>query len=273
MMKKPLKIGACLLISEILDFRNWLFDSQRVLEIQDFALPNGLSYDFDDKLSLAKSLLKGFEGRLGIHGPFHGLDIDNKDSEIIAIISARLIKALEAADHLAATQMVIHSPFDAWYNRNIFAQKNYKNSKIEYIKAVLDPVIKVAERYGILMVLENIQDVRPEHRKELALSFGSKCIAVSLDTGHAHIAHCTSGAPPVDFYVKDAGDLLRHVHLQDVDGYADRHWSLGLGQINWQSVFDALSSVGSKPHLVLELKDKSDIHKSHEYLKSIGFAE
>lgn len=60
MMKKPLKIGACLLISEILDFRNWLFDSQRDLEIQDFALPNGLSYDFDDKLSLAKSLLKGF---------------------------------------------------------------------------------------------------------------------------------------------------------------------------------------------------------------------
>ena len=36
---------------------------------------------------------------------------------------------------------------------------------------------------------------------------------------------------------------FRNVHLQDADGYADRHWSLGEGTVRWHAVFAALAWV------------------------------
>ena len=104
-------------------------------------------------------------------------------------------------------------------------------------------------------------------------SFDTDAIALSIDTGHAHLARRMSGAPPVDYFVRDAGDQLRHVHLQDLDGHADRHWAPGEGEIHWQEVFRALVDCPSDPHLVLELRRKSDIPQGFAYLKSLGLVE
>ena len=86
-----------------------------------------------------------------------------------------------------------------------------------------------------------------------------------------------SGAPPVDYFTRDfsrhAGDQLRHMHLQDLDGHADQHWAPGEGEIHWQEVFRALSAWTSDPHLVLELRRKSDIPQGFSYLQSLGLVE
>ena len=75
----PLKIGACLKTSEIADHRDWLFDAARDIELQDFMSHVALTTGFDDRIAAAKTALDGHTGRLGIHGPFEGLDIDNKE--------------------------------------------------------------------------------------------------------------------------------------------------------------------------------------------------
>ncbi len=62
-------------------------------------------------------------------------------------------------------------------------------------------------------------------------SFGSTAIRISIDTGHAEYARGANGAPPVDYFVKSAGELLNYIHLQDADGYADRHWVTGEGTL------------------------------------------
>ena len=49
-----------------------------------------------------------------------------------------------------------------------------------------------------------------------------------------------------------------HIHLQDADGYADRHWSLGEGTLPWRSVFAALAKLESNPRLIIEIRDKSE---------------
>ena len=95
----------------------------------------------------------------------------------------------------------------------------------------------------------------------------------SIDTGHAHLARRMSNAPPVDYFVRDAGDQLRHVHLQDLDGHADRHWAPGEGEIHWSEVFRALSECQSEPHLVLELRRKSEIPAGFAYLKGLGLVK
>lgn len=266
----PLKIGAALKTAEIAQHRDWLFDAGRDIELQDFMSLEALTTGADDRIAAAKAALDGFTGRLGIHGPFEGLDIDNKDPELRPLITRRFITAVEVAARLGARQVVIHSPFNRWTENNLHCWPGYAASRFARIEATLTPVIAAAEREGVTLVVENIQDVRPETRREMVEAFGSDALALSIDTGHAHLARRMSGAPPVDFFVADAGDRLAHVHLQDVDGHADRHWAPGEGEIEWAAVFRALGRCGSAPHLVLELRDKADIPAGFGWLEFHG---
>lgn len=268
----PLKIGACLNVAEIADHREWLFDADRDLEVQDFQRHAVLSSEFEDTIAAALVALDGHTGRRGIHGPFVGLDLDNKDPEVRPIITARFLKALEAADRIGARQMVLHSPYDLWHQNNVLCTPGYPEALLERVHIVLDPVVTAAEAKGITLVIENIKDVRPETRRGMVDSFGSSAIALSIDTGHVQLARRMSGAPPVDYFVRDAGAQLAHVHLQDVDGHADRHWAPGEGEIEWTAVFRALAACEGAPHLVLELRDKRDIPKGFHFLQSLGLA-
>lgn len=267
-----LKIGACLKIAEIGTYRDWLFDTGRDIELQDFMSHAALTTDLDDMIIAARSALAGYAGRIGIHGPYEGLDIDNKDAELRPLITARFLTALQAADRIGARQMVLHSPYTLWYQNNIFSSPDYATSKLGRIHDILGPVVRAAESMGITLVIENIHDVRPETRRAMVDSFGSKAIALSIDTGHAQLARAMSGAPPVEDFVRDAGQQLAHVHLQDVDGHADRHWAPGQGQIEWTAVFRALADCDNAPHLVLELRDKAEIPKGFAWLQALGLA-
>ncbi|MEL6677368.1 MAG: sugar phosphate isomerase/epimerase family protein [Pseudomonadota bacterium] len=266
----PLKVGACLKIDEIADHRDWLFDAERDIELQDFMTWAALTTDRADLIAAAKAALDGHRGRLGLHGPFEGLDIDNKDPELRPIITARFLQTLEAAEALGARQVVLHSPYTLWYQNNVHSWTGYPEAKLGRIHDVLDPVVRRAEEFGIRLVIENIQDVDPATRRWMVDSFDSAAIALSIDTGHAHLARRMSGAPPVDYFVRDAGDQLAHVHIQDVDGHADRHWPPGEGEIEWEAVFRALADCASAPHLVLELRQKADIPKGFAYLQARG---
>lgn len=268
----PLKIGACLMAHEIAGHRDWLFDTDRDIEIQDFMSHAALSHDFDATVSAVRHALQGHAGRVGIHGPFEGIDIDNKDPELQPLIAARFIRGLEAADAIGARQMVLHSPYTLWYQNNIHNGADYAADKLARIHEVLGGVVRRAEVLGITLVIENIHDVDPATRRQMVDSFGSGAIAVSIDTGHAHLARRMSGAPPVDYFVRDAGDQLAHVHLQDLDGHADRHWPPGEGEIEWHAVFAALSDCTSAPHLVLELQQEAKIPVAFAYLKGQGLA-
>ena len=268
----PLKIGTCLKSTDIAAHRDWLFDAARDIEVQDFMSHEALTTEYEDRIAAAKAALDGHTGRIGIHGPFEGLDIDNKDAELRPIITARFLKALEAADRIGARQMVMHSPYTAWYQNNVFSFPGYVETKLARIHDILGPVVKAAEDKGITLVIENIQDVRPETRRAMVDSFASSAIALSIDTGHAQLARRMSGAPPVADFVADAGAQLAHVHLQDVDGHADRHWAPGEGEIEWTAVFRALAACDAAPHLVLELRNKSHIPAGFAYLQGLGLA-
>lgn len=270
--RDPLKIGACLKSSEIAGHRDWLFGPERDVELQDFMTFASLTTEYEDRIAAAKAALDGFTGRPGIHGPFEGLDVDNKDPELRPLITARFRKALDAADRIGARQMVLHSPYTLWYQNNLLATPQYAEDKLARIHDTLDPVVRAAEDMGITLVIENIHDVSPSTRRMMVDSFCSDAIAVSIDTGHAHLARRLSGAPPVDYFVRDAGNLLAHVHLQDLDGHADRHWPPGEGEIEWAAVFRALAECPSAPHLVLELRDQNAIPRGFSYLEGLGIA-
>lgn len=267
---QPLKIGACLRAEEIAAHRNWLFEADRDIEIQGFTSLAALTTERDDRVAATRAALDGHRGRLGMHGPFEGLDMDNKDPEVQPIITRRFMAALEAAEAIGAQQMVLHSPYTRWYRNNLHNKPGYAANVLERVHRIMAPVVARAEETGVTLVIENIFDASPEVRREMVESFDSDALALSIDTGHAHLARHMSGAPPVDYFVRDAGALLRHVHVQDLDGHADRHWAPGEGTIEWDAVFRALADCVGDPHLVLELRNKADIPKGFAYLEQLG---
>ena len=122
----PLKIGAALHASDIADHRDWLFDDARDIEIQDFMSHAALTVELDDRIAAARQALDGHTGRRGIHGPYEGLAIDNKDAELRPLITRRFLTALEAADRIGARQMVLHSPYNAWSRNNLHNWPDYR---------------------------------------------------------------------------------------------------------------------------------------------------
>lgn len=274
----PLPIGAALTSADLPDFKDWLIEGQRDLEIQDFFGAELLLGDWQARAASIKASLDGFEGRLGIHGPFPGIGLANNDPEIGALCTKRLMTGVEVCVAIGADQMVVHSPFTTWDAYNFGNNPGDGNTpsarqkKFDDVHAVMGPVVDRAANEGVTIVIENIEDITPADRRELAASFNSEAVKVSIDTGHAHYAHCATGAPPVDYFVRDAGAALAHVHLQDADGHADRHWAPGQGTIRWHAVFAALADLPERPRLVLELKHKRDVPTGFAWLKDQGLA-
>jgi len=266
-------LGAALHIEHLKTHRNWLIEKQRDLEIQDFIWADLLNGDWKPLADEIKAMLDGYTGRRGIHGPFWGLNIDNEDPEIRAVVTKRLMQGLDVCAHLGATHMVVHSPFTTWDYHNLEGNPGAHDALFDRVHACLDPVVARAENEDVVLVIENIEDIDPYARVILADSFESNAVRVSIDTGHANYAHGKHNAPPVDYFVHAAGNMLHHIHLQDTDGYADRHWAIGEGNISWPAVFAAIRQSTDNPRLILELKDYTKISASAAYLESLGLAE
>lgn len=272
-MAKPLPVlGAALTLDMLALHRDWVLAHQRDLELQSFATPRALSGDMGPLLDRARGLLDGHTGRLGLHGPFLGFQIDTADPEVAEVVRRRMLACLDACAALKADQMVIHSPVTTWDHGNQQHAPAEALIQTERVRWVMDPVIKRAGDLGVTLVIENVEDVDPAARVRLADALKSPAVAVSLDTGHADCARVTAGAPPVDVFVAAAGKRLRHVHLQDTDGFADRHWHPGEGRLNWTPIFAALNRLPVMPRLILEVDDSRGIPKGAAHLAGLGLA-
>jgi sugar phosphate isomerase/epimerase len=270
-MKHIQHLGAGLMISEIAPYYNWLVEGARDLEIQDFFQHECLDGNWKAKVSEAQAILKNYPGRVGIHGPFWGLDIANPDPLLRQAVKKRLLTGLDITERLEATHMVIHSPIEPWLHRHIQYQQFEKDKVIALMQDTLEDVLTVAQRIGCTLVMENIMDIDPKLQLELIKAMNSESIKMSVDIGHAYCMHKQHGAPPPDQFISQAGDALAHVHLQDTDGYLDRHWIPGQGQINFVAVLEALNMINSDPRLIIEIKDKRRCIKAQETLD--GYVE
>ena len=272
-MTKPLPVlGAALTLDMLAFQRDWVLAHQRDVEIQSFASPQWLSGDMTPRLDRARTLLDGHTGRRTLHGPFLGFQIDAADPEVAEVVRRRMLACLDACVALQADQMVIHSPVTTWDHTNHLWEPAQAMIQTERVRYVMAPVIQRAEDTGITLVLENVEDVDPMARVRLAEALKSPAVAVSLDTGHADYARRLAGAPPVDVFVQAAGKRLQHVHLQDTDGYADRHWHPGEGLLAWRPIFAALARLPVMPRLILEVNDERGLPRGAAHLAALGLA-
>ncbi|OWU85512.1 hypothetical protein ATO6_00755 [Oceanicola sp. 22II-s10i] len=266
-------IGAQLSVLDLDRHRDWLFEKDRDLELPEFCMADILANP-GPFIDMALKKLDGWNGRLGIHGPFSGFELDVRDRDVRTVVQARLDAALGVCERLGARQMVVHSPYDGWDAQNLDVKGAKERTKS--VTAILDtlaPALKRAAAAGVEMVLENIRDTDPALRRAVVEAADSPALRLSVDTGHAEWAHVTAGGPPVDRFIADAGTLLGHVHLQDADGWADRHWALGEGTINFHPIFRALGATGAAPHLIVEINDFGKVPASVAHLERLGLGQ
>jgi len=271
-MTLPL-LGVAILRHDVEPLRDWVFAEGRAVEIQDFITADVLAEDPQDLALSYRRALDGHAGPRLLHGPFFGLDLSAPDEEIRAVVQKRLLQGLGMAEKLGCGVMVVHSPFNYWHVLN---RRNYAGLyewQLECMEACLAPVLERAADQGCVLALENIDETDPEDRVRLVARLDHPALRVSLDTGHAELAHGRYNAPPVVDFVTAAGKWLAHVHLQDCDGYADRHWHPGDGIIPWQPVFAALAALPQAPHLILEVRgDKERLPETVARLEARGLA-
>jgi sugar phosphate isomerase/epimerase len=250
-----LTVGAALLLEQIEPVKDWLLEEQRDLEIRDFH-EYGIADSWEPIVEKAKQILDGYTGRLGIHGPDPCITFIPTDSAIVELVQRRFMQALEACEELGATHMVIHSPFI--FNGNPFLPHQDRMGHDDWFERAhrtLDEIVPIAERIGCTLVIENVWDKSPGLLLDLIRSFDSEQVLLCFDVGHAYIAH-VNGGPPPDYWIREAGALLKNVHLHDTDGYYDRHWPPGMGQVNWEAVFTELNNLGLIPRLIFECPGK-----------------
>lgn len=275
------RLGAALYLDDLSSvdgLEAFLRDADRDVELRDFTEIGALSGNaWPDLADRARRALQGHGGRIGLHGPFWGITIDTPDPDVRRIAQDRLEAALSALirilDGKGGGHMVVHSPYTTWHGFNRWTNQCDAAGILERTHATLAPAVRKAEDHGIEIVIENCEDRDPAERVALAASFGSPALRVSIDTGHAHYAHGATGAPPVDAFVRAAGAALAHVHLQDADGVADRHWALGRGNILWHGVFAALGELPVMPRLIVEMAETRDVLESARWLAAEGLAQ
>jgi sugar phosphate isomerase/epimerase len=247
-------LGLALTRKDFDGLRDWISADDRALELQDFVPWQALDAP-EDMIASWRTALAGHAGHLGIHGPFLGIDLCSVDPEARAVVQKRYLQGLAVCAALGATHMVIHSSFNHWMVNN---RVNFPQIKPQMIEAAADslaPVLARAAEIGCTLMLENCDDCDPQDRLDLIAALDHPNLMASIDTGHADIVHGLYGAPPVVDFIAAASGHLGHVHLQDVDGYADRHWHPGDGRIAWRPVFEALAALEEAPRLILEVHD------------------
>ncbi|QPC83336.1 sugar phosphate isomerase/epimerase [Phototrophicus methaneseepsis] len=248
MASKALPVGASYNVIDFPANVDWILESDRDLELYSYA-------GFLDDSSLRDSfkdvprLLNGYTGRFGLHGPMTNFAVHNK--EIRAAVIKEFTEMLHICGEVGATHMVLHSPYLSLGAP--FPEPIASLMTTNPARSVLEEIIPIAESVNCVIMLENIMDTRPDMHINLVRAINSPWLKVSVDTGHAFVMHRWGEAPTPDYWIRQAGPLLGHVHLQDTDGYTDRHWAPGDGAVPWIAVFEALSALEEQPRMVLEI--------------------
>jgi sugar phosphate isomerase/epimerase len=108
-----------------------------------------------------------------------------------------------------------------------------------------------AQGSRVVVCVENMPPgVHPGSRMgdltDLVRELDRPCLALALDTGHAHLS------ADVRTETLAAGDLLATTHVHDNDGRRDSHDSPGLGTIDWVDWASALDQVGYRGPIMME---------------------
>lgn len=258
--------------------RSWLIvpDVERLEESVALAEEFGAAFEYDDfyqpavyedereveRVIAAYLSLPRDRSRDTLHGVFFDIKPNSMDSAIAQRSRALMRQSLAIANRLGVRGVTFHSDIYGGMRLSI-PPEVWLNAAEALFRQLC------AENPGLDVWLENTIEQEPDQllalarRMEDVPNFG-----LTFDLAHASLS-ATDGA----VWLREMGPFVRHVHLNDNDLYADRHWPVGQGSIDYPR-FAALADahIPGVP-MLMEVRTLEDARESLEAMTALQPAE
>lgn len=189
-----------------------------------------------------------------VHGPFHGINLGSRDSNIRRISSQMLMSGLDFARAVRSPHLVMHSGFVPQYSPKARAKW------MDEFCATVEPLLNRASELEVRVALENTYEWDTSLFEEIFERVQNPALGMCLDTGHAT---CFGKVEPAEWSRRFA-ERISHIHCSDNDGRDDLHWGLGKGVVNFEKLLRPLRQIGSFATVTFEV-DPEDALAASEY--------
>jgi sugar phosphate isomerase/epimerase len=217
--------------------------------------PDNFLDKFDNtRIAKIRDLKEQYDLRYGLHSASY-VNAAEIEPTVRPAVCQHLIDYVELSRSLGAEYLVLHFG----YHFSLFLDEVFR-CLIETYK----PVVELAEKYGIPIGIENMNQVHEEceivylgvYIEELERVFDaipSKYLGLTLDVAHAALLPGGNKA-----FIDKFPDRIVSTHISDNDLYLDRHLPVGEGKIDFSTVLRQLNDVGFQGALNLELKTNEE---------------
>ena len=208
---------------------------------------------------------------VSIHAPFYFNLSEARKGEWLSISCPNLEKrkksiefikiAINSLENFGSKRIVIHP--SAPSNQGI-------NDSYEYLEFSLERIIKLTEKLGIKIALENIPSIlgKTEKISNFIKTLGNTNIRNCIDTGHALITEKERYLDSIESMLSDCINF----HLHDNDGKDDLHLPPKEGKISWEKFQHILKRLKYKGQLTYEIKKKEN-QSYDEVLKKLSLLD
>lgn len=158
---------------------------------------------------------------------------------------AEFTAGMELAADLGAEKVVFHPSSDAW---------NIGWSEAEcraFVHESLDELVPAAHKRGLTPCLENVVSSYYDVTSFPELLERYPDASMTFDTSHALLAGMES--PEMARFCREHADRIDHLHLVDTRGGDDEHLPVGMGHIDFATVFEGLAAAGWSGTATLEV--------------------
>ncbi len=200
--------------------------------------------------------LKQNELSCTLHAPFFDLAPGALDPDILAASRNKLRKAFQLIKIFQPKSIVCHLNFEE--NKQGYKKEAWADSAMETWRELTE----TAAESDCLMMLENTYENSPDAHELILSGLQSDTAGFCLDVGHLM---CFAKKPWQDWLPR-LSPWLGQLHLHDNNGIQDQHIAPGLGNFNFQELFQFFATNKLNPLITLEPHSEVDLWASFEYL-------
>lgn len=192
------------------------------------------------------------------HAPFlfkYGEDfsLENKNYRDI-------VRAIEYASKIGAKYIIVHAIACPESVDLIEYNINYYNTFLPY-----------AKKFNIMICVENLFNSLNNFDRHIKViqALDKKYFGACIDVGHC----VRNNLDPAEYICRFDRDMIKCIHIQDMDGVNDNHWIPYQGVINWDKVLKALKDYNFKGELNFEIIHCFDHIENELFFDTLSYSE
>lgn len=198
----------------------------------------------DDRRTTMRSTLDDAGLDVVVHLPF-AVDPGSPFGPVRAGVVEEFTAGMDLAADLGAETVVFHPSSDAW-------ELGWSDAECRrFVHAGLDDLVPAARDRGLTPCLENVVTSYYDATAFPALLDRYPDASMTFDTSHALLAGMDE--PEMADFCRTHADRIGHLHLVDTRGGDDEHLPVGMGRIEFATVFEALRDVAWSGTATLEV--------------------